>query len=66
MNDEVGNALASQGVSLYTVYGATEVGLINTFARGARTSVCGSRCVRENTLQPTQAWTGHTGRSRRV
>ncbi|KAI0702388.1 acetyl-CoA synthetase-like protein [Cerioporus squamosus] len=33
LNTEVGNSLASQGVSLYTVYGATEVGLINTFAR---------------------------------
>ena len=34
LHDEVGNALAVQGVSLYTVYGTTEVGLINTFARG--------------------------------
>ena len=33
MNDQVGNALAAQGVSLYTVYGMTEVGLVNTFAR---------------------------------
>ncbi|TBU23410.1 acetyl-CoA synthetase-like protein [Dichomitus squalens] len=33
LNDQVGNTLAAQGVSLYTVYGCTEVGLINTFAR---------------------------------
>ncbi|KAM5540084.1 hypothetical protein V8D89_006224 [Ganoderma adspersum] len=33
LNDQVGNALAAQGVSLYTVYGMTEVGLVNTFAR---------------------------------
>ncbi|TFK94521.1 acetyl-CoA synthetase-like protein [Polyporus arcularius HHB13444] len=33
LNTEVGNSLASQGVSLYTIYGATEVGLLNTFAR---------------------------------
>ncbi|KAI0739414.1 acetyl-CoA synthetase-like protein [Daedaleopsis nitida] len=33
LNEEVGNALASAGVSLYPVYGCTEVGLINRFAR---------------------------------
>ncbi|KAI1789118.1 acetyl-CoA synthetase-like protein [Ganoderma leucocontextum] len=33
LNDQVGNALAAQGVPLYTIYGATEVGLVNTFAR---------------------------------
>ncbi|PIL34373.1 hypothetical protein GSI_03148 [Ganoderma sinense ZZ0214-1] len=33
LNDQVGNALAAQGISLYTIYGMTEVGLVNTFAR---------------------------------
>ena len=33
LNDQVGNTLAAQGVSLYTLYGMTEVGIINTFAR---------------------------------
>ena len=33
LNDEVGNALAVQGVSLYTIYGTSEVGSINGFAR---------------------------------
>ncbi|KAI8995249.1 acetyl-CoA synthetase-like protein [Trametes punicea] len=33
LNDEVGNALASQGVSLFTVYGMTEVGLVNLLVR---------------------------------
>ncbi|KAI9056494.1 acetyl-CoA synthetase-like protein [Trametes sanguinea] len=31
LNTEVGNTLASQGVSLLTVYGLTEVGLVNKF-----------------------------------
>lgn len=34
MNEQVGNSLAAQGVSLYTIYGATEVGMINTCIRG--------------------------------
>ncbi|OSD00523.1 acetyl-CoA synthetase-like protein [Trametes coccinea BRFM310] len=33
LNTEVGNSLAAQGVSLLTVYGLTEVGLINKFLR---------------------------------
>ncbi|OSC98632.1 acetyl-CoA synthetase-like protein [Trametes coccinea BRFM310] len=33
LNEEVGNALASQGVNLFTVYGMTEVGLVNLFVR---------------------------------
>ncbi|CDO77398.1 hypothetical protein BN946_scf184857.g4 [Trametes cinnabarina] len=33
LNSEVGNALASQGVSLFDVYGLTEVGLINQYIR---------------------------------
>ncbi|KAH9939795.1 acetyl-CoA synthetase-like protein [Epithele typhae] len=32
LNEDVGNSLASQGVSLYTMYGATEVGLFNDVA----------------------------------
>ncbi|KAI0350281.1 acetyl-CoA synthetase-like protein [Trametes cingulata] len=33
LNQEVGDALASQGVNLFTVYGLTEVGLVNVFVR---------------------------------
>ncbi|KAI0370654.1 acetyl-CoA synthetase-like protein [Pilatotrama ljubarskyi] len=33
LNQEVGDALASQGVNLFTVYGLTEVGLVNIFVR---------------------------------
>ena len=33
LNEPVGNALAAQGVSLYTLYGTTEVGLANAFCR---------------------------------
>ncbi|KAH9895845.1 acetyl-CoA synthetase-like protein [Cubamyces lactineus] len=33
LNEEVGNALAAQGVNLFTVYGLTEVGLVNLFVR---------------------------------
>ncbi|KAI0364205.1 acetyl-CoA synthetase-like protein [Pilatotrama ljubarskyi] len=33
LNQQVGDALASQGVNLFTVYGLTEVGCVNLFAR---------------------------------
>ncbi|OJT12273.1 Linear gramicidin synthase subunit D [Trametes pubescens] len=33
LNQEVGDSLASQGVNLFTVYGLTEVGLVNIFVR---------------------------------
>ncbi|KAI1791167.1 acetyl-CoA synthetase-like protein [Ganoderma leucocontextum] len=33
LNEQVGNSLAAQGVSLYTIYGATEVGMISTCTR---------------------------------
>ncbi|KAI0672433.1 acetyl-CoA synthetase-like protein [Trametes maxima] len=33
LNQEVGDALASQGVNLFTVYGCTEVGGVNEFVR---------------------------------
>ncbi|KAM5543040.1 hypothetical protein V8D89_003424 [Ganoderma adspersum] len=33
LNEQVGNSLAAQGVSLYTIYGATEVGMVSTCAR---------------------------------
>ncbi|KAI0647275.1 acetyl-CoA synthetase-like protein [Trametes meyenii] len=33
LNEEIGNALAAQGVSLFTVYGISETGLINLFVR---------------------------------
>ncbi|CDO73877.1 hypothetical protein BN946_scf185016.g34 [Trametes cinnabarina] len=33
LNEEVGNALASQGVNLFTIYGLSEVGLVNLFVR---------------------------------
>ncbi|KAI0755845.1 acetyl-CoA synthetase-like protein [Fomes fomentarius] len=33
LNDEVGNSLASKGVSLYSMYGCTEAGMINDFGR---------------------------------
>ncbi len=64
LNEPVGNALAAQGVSLYTMYGLTEVGLINTFARRERAHFR-EQCMSTNVpLQPTRAWTGHTGPSR--
>ncbi len=33
LNEQVGDSLAAQGVSLYTIYGATEVGMISTCTR---------------------------------
>ncbi|KAI0643270.1 acetyl-CoA synthetase-like protein [Trametes meyenii] len=33
LNRDIGNALASQGIRLFTAYGLTEVGLINLFIR---------------------------------
>ncbi|KAI1789126.1 acetyl-CoA synthetase-like protein [Ganoderma leucocontextum] len=33
LNEEIGNLLAAQGVSLFNVYGCTEAGFINTFAK---------------------------------
>ena len=33
LNAHVGDSLAAQGVSLYTVYGATEIGMISTVIR---------------------------------
>ena len=59
MNDRVGNTLAAQGVSLHSIYGATEVGFMNAFSR-RKHSQCSCRLIhaysRGDAANPGMDW----------